>query len=99
MAAVFVIGGQQYTANVGDTLYVQPISAEVGQTVKFDRVLMANNQVGKPTLANAYVLCEVVKHGKQKKIKIIKFIPQKHHFKRQGHRQGYTKLIIKEIKV
>ncbi|MDQ0514078.1 large subunit ribosomal protein L21 [Mycoplasmoides fastidiosum] len=98
MSAVFVIGGQQYSAKEGDVLYVNTLGAKEGELVRFDRVLMANNKIGKPTIAGASVTCQVLKHGRQKKIHIIKFISQKHHMKRQGHRQGYTKLVVKEIK-
>lgn len=97
MAAIFVIGGQQYHANVGDTLYVQKLHANQGEQITFDRVLMLDNKIGKPTVKNASVVCEVVKHGKQKKITVIKFISQKHHMKKQGHRQAYTQLVVKKI--
>lgn len=97
MSAIFIVGGQQYIANVGDTLYVEKLDHEAGSTVEFDRVLMLNGQVGQPTIKNAVVVCEVVKHGKQKKFHVIKFISQKHHMKKIGHRQQYTQLVVKAI--
>lgn len=98
MKAIFIIGGQQYFAGVNDELYVEKLDAEAGSTVVFNQVLMLDGQVGKPTVANASVECEVLKHGKQPKIEVIKFISQKHHMKKQGHRQHYTKLLVKNIK-
>lgn len=98
MKAIFIIGGQQYFARVNDELYVQKLDAEAGSTVVFDQVLMLDDKVGAPTIANASVECEVIKHGKQPKIEVIKFISQKHHMKKQGHRQPYTKLLVKNIK-
>lgn len=97
MKAIFVVGGQQYMAQVGDDLYVEKLNHEVGTNISFDQVLMVNNQVGHPTVPNAKVECEVIKHGKQKKIRVIKFISQKHHMKRMGHSQQYTKLTVKQI--
>lgn len=97
MSAIFIVGGQQYHAKVGDVLYVQKLNANQGEEVVFNHVLMINNQVGQPVIKNASVVCEVVKHGKQKKINVIKFIPQKHYLKKQGHRQAYTKLFVKKI--
>ena len=35
--------------------------------------------------------------GKLKKIDVIKHLPQKHHNRKYGHRQTYTKLLVKEI--
>lgn len=98
MKAIFVVGGQQYFVQLGDEIYVQKLNYEVGSVVTFDQVLMVNNQVGKPTVTNATVACEVVKHGKQPKIRVVKFISQKRHMKTHGHVQKYTKLCVKAIK-
>ncbi len=59
---------------------------------------MANGAIGKPYLNKTTVIGEVVKHGKQKKIIVFKYKPKKKYRKKQGHRQPYTKVIIKEIK-
>ena len=48
--------------------------------------------------AGAYVECVVDKQGKQRKLTIIHHISQKHHTRKYGHRQPYTKLIVKTIK-
>ena len=47
----------------------------------------------------AKVTAEVLKHGKQKKIIVFKYKPKKKYRKTQGHRQPYTKIIIKKIEV
>ena len=41
---------------------------------------------------------QVEKQGKEKKVLIYKYNPKKHYHKKQGHRQPYTKLVIKDIK-
>ena len=41
---------------------------------------------------------EVEKHGKAKKIIVFKYRPKKKYRRKQGHRQPYTKLVIKSIK-
>jgi large subunit ribosomal protein L21 len=43
------------------------------------------------------VTAEVTAHGRNDKIKIIKFRRRKHHMKRQGHRQWFTELKITGI--
>ncbi|MDR2369814.1 MAG: 50S ribosomal protein L21 [Mycoplasmataceae bacterium] len=98
MFAIFETGGKQYKVNINDIIYTEKIDGRVSDKVEFDKVLMIDQTIGAPYLANAKVVCEIQKQGKREKIHIIKHISQKHHTKRQGHRQPYTKLIVKEIK-
>ncbi|MDR2461759.1 MAG: 50S ribosomal protein L21 [Mycoplasmataceae bacterium] len=97
MFAIFETGGKQYKVKQNDEIYVEKIIANVGDAVRFEKILMCDEKVGNPYISGAYVICEVVKHGKQNKILIIKHLPQRHHTKHQGHRQPYTKLVVKEI--
>ncbi|MBR2651456.1 50S ribosomal protein L21 [bacterium] len=98
MFAIFETGGKQYKVSVGDIIYVEKLDVNVGKEVKFDKVLMTSNKIGSPQVQGAIVTAVVEKQGKQKKIRIIKFKSKKHYYKRQGHRQPYTKLMIKDIK-
>lgn len=97
MFAIIQTGGKQYKVQEGDIIYVEKIDSEVGTEVKFDQVLMLDSKIGNPFINGANVSAVIEKHGKQKKISIIKFKSKKHHYKRQGHRQPYTKLVIKSI--
>lgn len=98
MFAIFECGGKQYKVSVNDTIYVEKITGNPKDPVVFENVLMIDKEIGSPYIPKASIVAEVVKQGKQKKLAIIKHQPQKHHTKRYGHRQPYTKLIIKEIK-
>lgn len=98
MFAIFETGGKQYKVSVNDTFYAEKVVGKAGDKVTFDKVLMVGDKIGTPYVQGASVVCEVVKQGKQPKITIIKHISQKHHTKKQGHRQPYTKLVVKEIK-
>lgn len=98
MFAVMQTGGKQYKVSVGDTIYVEKLDLEVGKEIKFDQVLMTANKIGNPFVSSAVVTAIIEKQGKQKKIRVIKFKSKKHYYKRQGHRQPYTKLTIKAIK-
>ena len=60
---------------------------------------MVDGAFGNPYLSNAKVTGEVVKHGKDKKIVVFKYVPKNKYRKKQGHRQPYTKVVIKSIKV
>ena len=95
MKAIFETGGKQYYVQVGDEIFVEKIDAEAGTDVTFDKVLFANGVAGNPYVAKAKVVCTVVKHGKNKKIKVFKYRPKKKFRKTQGHRQPYTKLVVK----
>ena len=64
MYAIFVTGGKQYRATVGDAIYVEKLEAEVGSEVEFTEVLFADGKVGNPTVSGAKVVCSVEKHGK-----------------------------------
>ena len=98
MKAVIETGGKQYYVEEGTVLYVEKLDSEVGSKVNFDKVLMVNDVVGFPYVENASVEGEVIKHGKNKKIKVFKYNPKKQYRKTQGHRQPYTKIEIKSIK-
>jgi large subunit ribosomal protein L21 len=97
MKTIFTTGGKQYYVQEGDTIYVEKLSAEAGTTIDFTDVLAVGEKTGTPYVKGAKVVCEVVKHGKQKKIVVFKYRPKKKYRKKQGHRQPYTKLVVKNI--
>lgn len=97
MKAIFETGGKQYYVTVGDVIYVEKLDAEAGSDITFDKVLFANGVAGNPYVDGVKVVATVEKHGKDKKIKVFKYRPKKKYRKTQGHRQPYTKLVIKKI--
>ena len=97
MKAIFVTGGKQYYVTEGDVIYVEKLNAEPGSEITFDEVLFVDGKAGDPTVKGAKVVCKVEKHGKQKKIVVFKYHPKKKYRKKQGHRQPYTKLVVKKI--
>ena len=98
MKAVIETGGKQYYVEEGTVLYVEKLDVEASKEVVFDKVLMANGVVGRPYVNGAQVVGTVVKHGKNKKIKVFKYNPKKKYRKTQGHRQPYTKVEITAVK-
>lgn len=97
MKAIFVTGGKQYMVEEGQELYVEKLPNEVDSEVVFNEVLYVDGKVGSPVVKNAKVVAKVLKHGKQKKIVVFKYKPKKKYRKTQGHRQPYTKIVIKSI--
>ena len=101
MYAVIVSGGKQYRVKEGQVLNIEKLELEPGDTVNFDKILMLANgsevQVGAPFVQGGKVTGSVEAHGRNKKIKILKFKRRKHHMKRMGHRQWFTKVKINSI--
>ena len=97
MYAIFITGGKQYRAAAGDEIYVEKLEGEEGTEVVFDQVLLAGDKVGQPFVEGAKIVGEIAKQGRGKKIIVFKMKAKKNYRKRQGHRQAYTKVTIKEI--
>ena len=98
MKAIIETGGKQYTVTEGAEIFVEKLDVEEGKTVMFTNVLMVDDVIGHPYVDGAVVTGEVVKQGKQRKIRIFKYRQKTNFHKRQGHRQPYTKVVIKSIK-
>lgn len=98
MFAIFQTGGKQYKVQQGENIYVEKLDKKPGEIIEFNEIMMVGQKIGNPFVSGASVSAKVVKHGKGKKIRIIKFKSKKHHLKRQGHRQPYTQLVIESIK-
>lgn len=101
MYAVIKTGGKQYRVQEGQKLLVEKLDHEVGQVFQLNPVLMVSNgdklHVGNPLVKGAVVQAEVIKHGRDKKVTILKFRRRKHHMKQMGHRQSFTQIKITSI--
>ena len=100
MYAIIQTGGNQIKVEEGQTVYVEKLAAEAGETVPFDNVLFVggeNVKVGGPMVEGATVTGKVEKQGRAKKITVFKYKPKKNQHKKQGHRQPYTKVVIEKI--
>ena len=102
MYAVIKSGGKQYRVAEGDVLRIEKLSAETGETIKFDEVLLVADgdkvQVGTPRLDGGSVSAEVLEQGRARKIEVIKFKRRKDYERHHGHRQQYTEVRITGIK-
>ena len=103
MQAIIVTGGKQYNVSEGDTLFIEKLDVNAGDSVVFDEVLAIvdgeNTKFGTPVVEGAKVDATVVKNGKGKKVRVYKYKAKKGYHKRQGHRQPYTKVEIGKISV
>jgi len=101
MYAVFETGGKQYRAAVGDVLFLERLTAEEGEQVSFDRVLLVSSgdetKIGSPLLEGASVKASVLEQGKGPKILVFKYKSKVNQRRRRGHRQPFTKVKVEAI--
>jgi len=101
MYAIVATGGKQYRVKEGEKLRVEKLSAEAGETIELDKVLMVGEgddvKIGAPYLEGAKVTATVAANGRGDKVKIIKFNRRKHYRKQMGHRQSFTEIEITGI--
>jgi large subunit ribosomal protein L21 len=102
MYAVIETGGKQHKVSPGEILRVEKLEGEVGSPVEFGSVLVIGTEeeikIGRPQITGASVTAEIVAQGRAKKIIVFKHKRRKGYRKKQGHRQYYTALKIKEIR-
>ena len=101
MFIIFFFGSKQYRVKIGDIIKLDKISFDPGSTIKFDKILLIEQNdevnIGKPFLP--YIIeAKINSHGKYKKINVVKFKRRKHHKKSMGHRQCFTEIEILNIK-
>jgi len=105
MFAVIENGSRQHRVQQGDTLTIDyQADAKKGDTVTFDRVLLANgggaSAIGRPTIEGAVVEAAVViALDKGPKLEIQKFRRRKDSKRHTGHRQKHTTVRITAINV
>ncbi|MGL4624915.1 MAG: 50S ribosomal protein L21 [Culicoidibacterales bacterium] len=100
MYAIIKTGGKQIKVSQGDVIYVEKLEATEGEVVTFDQVLFVGGEtvkIGAPIVEGATVTAKVEKQGKAKKLTVFKYKPKKNQYKKQGHRQPYTKLVVETI--
>lgn len=101
MYVIVDIKGQQFKAEAGRRLFVHRLEAERGASVEFDQVLLVDNDgkvtIGAPVVVGAKVVVEVLSHVKGEKVIIFKKKRRKGYKKRNGHRQCFTEVLIKEV--
>ena len=102
MFAVIETGGKQYKVQNGDVIYVEKLAQAENSEVKFQVVALGGEnglKIGTPYVEGASVTGKVLKNGKGKKITVFTYRPKKGSKRKMGHRQPYTKVEIKSIKM
>lgn len=101
MYAIIETGGKQYRVSEGDTLFIEKVDCEPGESIEVEKVLAVKKdgqlKVGTPLVEGAKVRLKVKRHGKGKKIIIFKYKPKKNYRRKKGHRQPFTEVEVEKI--
>ncbi len=100
--AIVESGGKQYRAVPGETIEVDRLHKEVGDSVALKVLLLADDDnvtVGTPYVENATVQASVVAQVKAPKVIVFKYKPKERYRRKRGHRQQYTRLKVEAIQV
>ncbi|MBQ1337139.1 MAG: 50S ribosomal protein L21 [Thermoguttaceae bacterium] len=105
MYAIVKDGGHQYKCEVGRKMYLELRDVEDGAKIELTDVLLLvkgeegkeETIIGQPTVEGAKVVCEVMTKRKGPKVVIRWFRRRKNSRKKNGHRQTYIMVEVKEI--
>jgi large subunit ribosomal protein L21 len=99
--AIIETGGKQYKVSASKILEIEKLDAKVGETVKFQNVLLLNDdkttEVGSPSLDGAMVEAKLLDNVKDRTVLIFHKRRRKHSRKKNGHRQRHSKIQITKI--
>ena len=101
MYAVVRTGGKQHRVSPGQSLRVEKIRGEVGDTIELGDVLMVGGdgeaRVGTPVVDGVKVVGTITDQGRGAKIRIFKLKRRKNYRRHAGHRQLYTEILVDRI--
>lgn len=102
MYAVVKTGGKQYRVSPGDTIQVEKIDGQPGESLELSDVLLVSDgeavTLGRPVVDGAAVSAEIVGQGRHRKVVIFKYKRRKRYRRKRGHRQAFTTLKITDIR-
>lgn len=96
--AIIKTGGKQYKVKQGQIIKVEKLDVKIGEKVKFDTLMTATIDgaeinIGKPSLGEK-VEGKIVEHGRNKKIRVIKYKNKTRYKRNLGHKQLFSKVEI-----
>ena len=102
MQALVEIAGQQYDVKAKDVVKVPHLNGNQGDFVDFDKILIGKKgketMIGTPYL-NGKITVKILEHGRDKKVLVFKKKRRKGYQKLNGHRQRFTKIVVKSIDI
>ena len=99
--AIIETGGKQYKVTASKILEIEKLDAKVGETIKFKKVLLLNDnkntEIGNPSVDGATVEAKLLNNVKDRTVLIFHKRRRKHSRKKNGHRQRHAKIQITKI--
>lgn len=99
--AIVKVGGKQFRVRTGQVINSELLHVEKGKEVELGPVLMiADGEeviIGNPDIKDAKVRATCLEEGKAAKILVFRYKNKVRSRRKTGHRQPYTRLLIKEI--
>jgi len=101
MFAIVEVASRQHKVKEGDTLEIPQVKKK--KEITIDKVLMTISgkdvNIGTPHVKGAKVVCDVLEDVKGKKTYSFKFKRRKSYHRMIGHRDTFTRIKVKEVKV
>jgi large subunit ribosomal protein L21 len=102
MYAIVKSGGRQVRVAVGQTVDLDRLPAEAGDTIQLENVLLVGGDddgvaVGRLTVPGAKVTARVIGPARGEKIIVFKYKAKVRYRRKLGHRQDYTRVRITGI--
>lgn len=101
MYAVLETGGKQVRVEPGDSVKVERLTGEVGDSIELDdvRLIVDGDKVvaDRDTLEASSVKAVIRGHGRGDKVYAFRFKRRKRVRVKRGHRQYYTEIEVTEI--
>jgi large subunit ribosomal protein L21 len=99
--AIVKAAGKQFRVRAGQVINTDVLHVEKGKDVELGQVLMISDGeeaiIGSPEIEGAKVLATCIEEGKARKIIVFRYKNKVRSRTKTGHRQPYTRLLIKEI--
>ena len=101
MFAIIDVLGNQFKVSENEKYYVPRMNEEIDSEVTFSSVLMVSDdkkvKIGAPEIKGAKVTAKVLEHLRDDKVIVFKKKIRKGYRKKNGHRQGLTRIEILKI--
>jgi large subunit ribosomal protein L21 len=99
MYAIVRVGGKQYRVEQGDSIAVDRVHADVGDSLELEPLLYCSDEAvfDSGDLGRVRVEAVVAGHERGKKIRVQKFKPKRGYKRTLGHRSELTRLEIRAI--
>jgi len=103
MYAIFNLSGFQYRGEEGAVLKVPLQTVTDGNKLEISDIMLVktadSSVVGTPYVEGAKIKAEILRHGKNDKVRVYKYKRRTKYRLTQGHRQDFTEIRIDKIVV